>query len=68
MIQEVRKRMDVPLHYPLFKVRHHDPGRQPGGYQVHFSTWNQVEDGCVDMAHGTGALRWNSAIFGFAWI
>jgi hypothetical protein len=44
--------MDVPLHYPPFKAQCHDVQRSPGGCQVCSSKGNQVEDGCIDMAHG----------------
>jgi hypothetical protein len=55
-VGEVRKQTDVPLHYPPFKVRHHDARRPPGGCQVCSSKWNGVEDGCVDMACCTGVF------------
>jgi hypothetical protein len=48
--------MDVPLHYPPFKVRRHDTRRPPGGCQVRFSKWNRVEGGRVDMARCAGVF------------
>jgi hypothetical protein len=53
---EVRKWTDVPLHYPPFKVRHHNARRPPGGFQVCSSERDQVEDGRVDMAHCAGVF------------
>jgi hypothetical protein len=53
---EVRKQMDVSLHYPPFKVWHHNVRRLPGGCQVRFSKWNQVEDGRIDMVCGAGVF------------
>jgi hypothetical protein len=53
---KVRKWMDVPLHYPPFKVRRHDARRPPGGCQVRSSKGNQVEGGRVDMACCAGVF------------